>query len=143
MHLFVRLRGYKSDCFGEWHNLNPSGLPWHLFSGCGFAYLFYTSYMGSDATLLIAYEMLNFVMYLFLGFTLIILAMWYWYNRLKINYKIFLLASFKIYLTMFFSFVLLPYVYINIVNLFVSIAIFAAQARYLPFDNEEIARTNL
>ena len=58
------------------------------------------------------------------------MAGWYWYNKEKINYKIFLLGSFKIYLAFFLFLIQVPYEYLMITGNFVSIAIFCDQARY-------------
>jgi hypothetical protein len=58
------------------------------------------------------------------------MAVWYWFNKERINYKIFLLGSFQIYISVFLFFIPVPYPYLMIVGNFVSIAIFCGQARY-------------
>jgi len=59
-----------------------------------------------------------------------LMGVWYWYNRKKIDLRIFLIASFKIYLTFFLAFIQIPYVYLMTVGNFVSIAILAELMRY-------------
>ena len=68
--------------------------------------------------------------------SVMVMGVWYWYNRTKINNRIFLMASFKIYLTFFLSFILVPYSYLMITGVLVSIALFAEQARYITPQNK-------
>jgi hypothetical protein len=62
------------------------------------------------------------------------MAAWYWKNRLKIHPRVFMMVSFKIYLTLFLNFIQVPYIYLMITAAFVSIAIFAELCRYQPLD---------
>ncbi len=54
----------------------------------------------------------------------VLMGAWFWFNRKKINYKIFMLSSFKIYLAVFLFLIQVPYEYLMCVGNFVSIAIF-------------------
>jgi hypothetical protein len=64
----------------------------------------------------------------------------YWWKRHRIHPVIFLMSSFKIYLTLFLNFIQVPYIYLMITASFVSIAIFAELGRYEP-DNRGILTT--
>jgi hypothetical protein len=112
----------------EWNHLNDQHLPMHLYSGLGFAYLFYQKYLHTNLDR--AHQLLNMVLYISLFASMSLMCIWYWFNKNKIYYKIFLLVSFKIYLSLFYAFVHTPYAYIICTGNFVSLAIFAEQARY-------------
>lgn len=112
----------------EWKHFSSKPIPIHLYAGTGFAYLFYEKYSKTD--LVAGYNLFKSCFYLAIAVVLMILAVWYVFNRKKIHYKIFLLASFKIYLTVFLAFILVPYTYLMITANFVSIAILAEQSRY-------------
>jgi hypothetical protein len=126
-------RGYKyydQSALFEWGHMNENGYPGHLFSGTGFAYIFY--YKLSSLDLMQRIKMLQKThLFLSLGST-VVMGVWYWFNRKKINYRIFLSGSFKIYLTFFLAFIQVPYEYLMIVGNFVSIAMFCEQLRYKP-----------
>lgn len=124
---FTTIKGY-SNLSWEWGHVDDNGKPFHLFNGIGFAYLFYNKYKGTDY--MIGFQLLRKVFFIITISSILLMAIWYWFNKQKINYRIFLMASFKIYLTIFFSFMLVPYEYLMVVGNFVSIAIFAEQLRY-------------
>lgn len=120
---------YLRAAIGEWEHINPSnGKPYQLYSGSGFAHLFYEKLQ--DWRLEDAIKRLQKVHFLLTAGTSVILGIWYWFNRHKINNRIFLMASFKIYFTIFLAFIQVPYVYLMIVANFVSIALFTEQMRY-------------
>ena len=118
---------YKST-MGEWYHLNPQGLPYHLYAGNGFAYIFYEHYLHTNLEK--GFLLLKKVLFVSTFGSVFVMGVWYWFKKKHINYKIFLMASFKIYLTLFLGFILVPYSYLMITSVFVSIAIFAEQARY-------------
>lgn len=55
---------------------------------------------------------------------------WYWVSRKKIDAGVFLIASFKIYLTIFLAFIQIPYTYLMVTAIGVSIAMFAAMSNW-------------
>jgi len=126
--LYESFKDYESLPLHEWYHLDGNGLPCHLYAGTGFAHLFYEKYIHTD--LLTGYKLLKKIFYLSILFTLLAMGVWYWFNWKKIDNKIFFLASFKIYLSVFLAFILIPYMYLMLTANFVSIAIFAEQARY-------------
>jgi hypothetical protein len=121
--------GYRNISFNEWHNTNGGdSLPYHLYYGLGFAYLFYQKYLHTD--LLAGFILLRQVLFIATSSIVFLLGVLFWFIRSKINYRIFLIASFKIYLAIFLAFIMAPYLYLYITDVFVSIALFAEQARY-------------
>ncbi|RQO30887.1 hypothetical protein DBR32_09235 [Taibaiella sp. KBW10] len=125
-------KGYKHydiSALGEWKHLNIyTNKPFHLYSGHGIAFWFYER-KGFPIEMRLKY-LQKAHLFLCLGATAI-MGIWYWFKRTKINDKIFLMGSFKIYLAIFLFFIQVPYLYLMIVGLFVSIAIFFEQGRYL------------
>jgi hypothetical protein len=124
-------RGYKyydSSALGEWQHINPStGKPFHLFAGHGIAYKFYSLSNIPIGQRLKWLQKAHLICSL--GITLIS-GIWYWFNRKHIHHRIFLMGSFKLYLAVFLFFIQVPYLYLMIVSLFVSIAVFFEQSRY-------------
>lgn len=126
--LWSSLAGYGECGFGEWIHFNDADKPFHLYAGTGFAHLFFEN---SPPTYFYAgYSLLRTMMFIVPLAVTLLMGVWYWFNRKKIYYKIFLLASFKIYLSVFVAFLIVPYLYLSVSGLFVSIAILAEQGRY-------------
>ncbi len=123
------LNQYYRAAIGEWENLSIfTWKPYQLYAGTGFAHLFYESLQ--DWELADKIKRLQKVHFLVsIGIT-VVMGTWYWFNRKKIYPRIFLMASFKIYFTLFLAFIQVPYIYLMIVANFVSIAIFSEQMRY-------------
>jgi hypothetical protein len=126
--VFSALSSYSNGGIGEWLHNNSQGKPIHLYAGTGFAHLFYEKYPIKE--MYKGYKQLNQWMFILPFAVLLVMGVWYWFNRIRINYRIFLLASFKIYLSVFLAFVIVPYVYLSLTAIFVSVAIVAEQARY-------------
>lgn len=118
---------YTYAAGGEWQK------GYHLKAGTGLAFLISEKANGSIVDKIHLIQKIHLFGCLALTG---LMGAWYWFNRHKIHYKIFLLASFKIYLTFFLAFIQVPYIYLMIVGNFVSIAIFVECARY------RLARTN-
>jgi hypothetical protein len=130
---------YDKAASFEWTHLNDAGKPANLFAGTGFAYYFYTRFTHLDIperikllqrTHLIACLSVTFLM-----------GVWFWFKRNKINPKIFILGSFKIYLAVFLFLIQAPYEYLSCVSIFVSMAIFVEQLRYKVVDKPGAAIT--
>ncbi len=119
---------YSEAPFNEWQRLNLQQLPGQLFSGTGMAHLFYLKYVKTNPHA--GFVEIKKVIFIVSLSVLTLLGIWYWFCRKKINHRIFLLASFKIYLSVFLAFIVVPYLYLEVTAIFVSIAIFAEQARY-------------
>jgi hypothetical protein len=112
----------------EWQHLCDNGLPCNLFNGVGFAHLFYKQY--GQANFQIAFAVCRIVFFIASMGVCLLMGIWYWKYKTSIDHRIFLMASLKIYLSMFFAFMIVPYDYLMITGLFVSIALYAEQARY-------------
>ncbi|MBS1773093.1 MAG: hypothetical protein JST82_09535 [Bacteroidetes bacterium] len=124
-------RGYKyydKAAFGEWTHLDDKGFPYQLYNGTGFAHKFYDKLKHLDIAqrIKVAQQVHLFIS---LGICLV-MGIWYWFNRKRIDYKIFATASFKIYFCFFLAFIQVPYIYLMVVSSFVSITMYAEQLRY-------------
>ncbi len=120
---------YDRATLGEWQdNLNDDHMPNQLYAGTGFAHLFYESH--TDWQIADKIKQLKKVHVLLSTGICFIMGTWYWRNRKNIDNRIFLMASFKIYLAFFLAFIQVPYVYLMTVASFVSIAMFAEQFSY-------------
>lgn len=125
---YLGLKEHDSGTIGEWQHYNAEGLPMHLYSGVGFAHLVYENFQGFD--LMQKIKVIQKIHLAVSAGIVLLMGVWFWFNRKKIDHRIFLMGSLKIYLAIFLAFIQLPYVYLMIVGNFVSIAIFAEQARY-------------
>jgi hypothetical protein len=119
---------YKVPTLWEWKHLNDINYPMQLYAGCGFAYIFY--YKLAALPLEQRIEILHKVHLILCLSVTVIMGAWYWFNKNRIHYKIFLMGSFKIYISVFLAFIQIPYPYLMIVGNFVSVAIFCEQLRY-------------
>ncbi len=120
---------YDKAALGEWQHLNGAGKPYHLYAGNGMAYLFYEKLGHLDLVLRI--KALKTTHLLLSLLAVVACGLFYFLKRAKYeHYAIFLLASFKIYLTFFLQFIQVPYTYIIMVGCFVSLAVVAEQSRY-------------
>ena len=125
--LFRGFKYYDTGTYAEWTHIY-NGQPLHLFRGTGYAYFFYTRFPNLDVMSRI--KLLQRVE-LFSSLLLItLMGIWFWFNKHKINTRMFLISSFKIYLAVFLFLIQVPYEYLMCVGNFVSIAVFCEQARY-------------
>ena len=132
---FKSYKGYDVAALGEWSRENKDGKPLQLFAGTGFAYFFYTRL--THISIAARIKILQHMHLIFSLSVTILSGIWYWFKRNKINYKIFLAGSFKIYLAVFLFLIQVPYEYLMCVGNFVSIAIFCEQLRYKITDLAE------
>ena len=119
---------YDTGTLAEWTHLDKKGQPIHLFRGTGIAYYFYSHFPRLDVMGRI--KLLQKTQLVISLFTTIALGTWFWYKKDKINTRVFLMSSFKIYLAVFLFLIQVPYEYLMCVGNFISIAIFCEQARY-------------
>lgn len=112
----------------EWQHLCDNGLPCNLFNGVGFAHLYYDHY--GQVNYKAAFELCRLVLFIASISVCTIMGIWYWMHKNKVDYSIFLMASLKIYLSVFFACIIVPYDYLMISGLLVSIALYTEQARY-------------
>lgn len=117
-------RGYKYydvSALGEWENQGTPGMPYQLYNGHGFAHVFYErlAHLPLPARL---HALQRTHLIVCLG-AVALMGAYYLWRKPKVHR--FLLASFKIYLTLFLAFIQVPYTYLMVVGLFVSTAIFS------------------
>jgi len=125
---FAGYEHYSLAALGEWRSINYTIMkPYQLNTGVGIAYLFADTFHDN---LPLGLKLLQRLHLAFCLLTVLLLGLWYWKNRGKIPYAVFLLASFKIYLTVFLFFIQVPYIYLMAVANFISVAILAEQMRY-------------
>ena len=122
---------YQRAAIGEWQHLDKKGMPYSIYNGVGFAHLMYQK---EGISLEEKIKMLQKLDVLLCLSTVLLLGIWYWFNRNKIDYRIFMMGSFKIYLTIFLAFIQVPYIYLMVVSVFASIAIFSEQLAYKTTD---------
>jgi hypothetical protein len=121
------LRGFSSypiAAMGEWKGQAWQAAgdpPWQLFRGSGFAAWFYTLVPGDLVTkfTICRYTHLS----ISLGGALLAFGIWY-RNRNRIPHGILWVYSLKVYLTIFYAFMIVPYEYLWMVPSGFSIIIF-------------------
>lgn len=128
--LLATFKGYDGPAMFEWGHMNCRGYPMHLWSGTGFAYYIYTRYAALD--LLARIRLLQHIHFTGCCAITIMPGIWYWFNKDRIDYRLFLLGSFKLYISVFLFFIQVPYVYLMSVGNFITVALFCEQMRYKP-----------
>lgn len=119
---------YSIAAIGEWTSINYNIMkPQQLNMGVGIAFWFAEHYHHNPE---FGLKLLQRIQLIACLLTVVLMGAWYWRNRHTIHQRIFLLASFKIYLSVFLFFIQVPYIYLMVVANFVSIAIFSEQLRY-------------
>ncbi len=124
---------YTEAALGEWSRLEANGVPYHLNQGVGFARLFYLKlwhYTVPDRL----HSLQKAHLAICVGSTLLMGGAYYLLRK-RLHPRIFLLASFKIYLSLFLAFIQVPYIYLMITAVAVSIAIFAELGRWQETNN--------
>jgi hypothetical protein len=96
----------------------PDDTPDNLLQGLGFGVYFYEWFNLDIAGKLRMYKLAHLI--LSIG-TVIGLGIYYLKCKANINYKLFLLGSLKIYLVVFYNFIQIPFHYLYLVPVFVSI----------------------
>lgn len=126
------LLSYGNSGIAEWTHIDAvKQLPEHLTKGVGFAYFFYKI---PHIEIIKKIQLMQVVLFSLLLLFNIVMLIVYWKYRQQVNRKIFLLGSLKIYLTLFYTFIHVPYIYLYTVPLMISVgiifqlAIFSQQA---------------
>lgn len=112
------LAEYKIATLGEWSHGDDSGLPPQLFSGVGAASWFYTYGGGTLVDKIAALQRAHVLACVgVMG----IIAWLYYRFRHRLNYQIAALLGLKLYLTVFYTFLQIPYLYLTSLGLFISL----------------------
>jgi hypothetical protein len=112
---------YSRAGIGEWRHLDANGLPLHIFNGTGFASWVFKYKSGSIEERFTFLQKTHF--YLVLSTTLI-LSVIYWLKRKALDSGIYLAGAVKIYFSIFYGFIQVPYTYLFLVPVFYSVAVF-------------------
>jgi len=115
---------YSESALGEWQlkDFQQSGdKPVHLFRGIGFASFYYDFYPGNIEQKLHACKTHH--LWLSALCCLILIIIWIKKKHWQSNY-LFLFASLKIYLVFFYSFIQVPYIYLQLVPISISVILF-------------------
>ncbi len=122
--IFLRgVQTYTIAGIGEWKGQAwqaPGDKPFQLFRGTGLAAWFYNRSTGTVEEKLETFKTIHLVLSLS---TVLLLAVWYWLlgKKQRLYIPLVAAAALKIYLAVFYGFVLIPYVYLYIVPLISSI----------------------
>lgn len=122
------IRGFKyymSAAIGEWYPQGwqaPGSKPFHLFRGLGFAGAFYDFWPGALEDKLAATRKYHAIATFA---SAIIPALLYIFTKLKdkIDFRLFAIISFKLYVVIFFTFIHVPYSYLFVTSIFMSFVI--------------------
>lgn len=117
--LYQGYEHYSISGIAEWKHLRPNGLPWHILNGNGFAAWMYTFKSGSIEERFFLMQKIHLVL---VTTTVIVLLLVYFFQKTTIDYKWYTVCAIKIYLTVFYSFIQVPYTYLFLVPVMYSIA---------------------
>ncbi|MFC2114329.1 hypothetical protein ACFLRI_03170 [Bacteroidota bacterium] len=117
---------YTKAALDEWHPhtwQNENDKPFQLFRGIGFASWFYQSGKGTVEHRLELARKTHMILTIL---TALAMGLLYLYFRRKVPDRLYLLLSLKIYLVVFYAFIQVPYIYLQLVPIFVSTLIIAS-----------------
>ncbi|MCB0510650.1 MAG: hypothetical protein KDC82_07775, partial [Bacteroidetes bacterium] len=120
---FKGMQYYGDAAIGEWvlkAYQNTGEYPDHLGKGIGYAVYFYDFYPGSLEEKLLACRMTHLILSLLIGLALCIVFYW---KKGVWKSPFYLLLALKLYFIIFYSFIHVPYIYLQLVPLSISLAI--------------------
>lgn len=132
---------YTTAALGEWQHFNDEGLPYHLYNGIGLTNFFYRFAPGDLMARLTLVKQVQAVLLIVLTGAL---AVWYWRQRApRLDYRLFAVLSLKLYFAVFCAFVQVPYAYLALVGISLSVwvALLVAGARPAGDFSAPAART--
>ncbi|MFC5270802.1 hypothetical protein [Adhaeribacter terreus] len=101
---------YSGAAVGEWLHMNDKGQPMHLYNGIGLA-VYFNKFL--DWELADRIRALRNTM-IFMALLTVAVSGWVYVKyRTRIDYRIFLLISLKLYLSIFYAFMQVPYIYLT------------------------------
>lgn len=119
--LYDGYKYYSVSGLGEWQHLDGNGLPIHILNGNGLVAWVYTFKKG---TIEDKFAFMHVVHLSFVFLTVAGLFVYYWLKRAALNAKWYIIGALKIYLTVFYGFIQVPYTYLFLVPVLYSIAVF-------------------
>lgn len=128
-HIFINGYNYHTKAaLLEWmHDLEKNNGSANLFNGLGLTPFAFKFLPGNEAHILTLYKVVHLVA---CSLCVLILGFLYYRNRGKYSLHVFLLFSFKVYLTIFYVFIQIPYKYLFLVPYFVSVCLLGAAFRH-------------
>lgn len=114
---------HTNAAFASWELMpwqQPNERPFALYKGLGFGWWFYENLDGALADKVNAYRYFHAAAS---GGTVLLMSFLFWRLRNRIDYRIFLLGSFKIYLVIFYNFIQIPFGYLFMVPIILSLPI--------------------
>lgn len=114
---------HTTAAFASWELMpwqQPHELPFALYKGLGFGWWFYENLDGDLVEKVNAYRFFHAAAS---GGVILLLGLLFWRIRNNIDYRIFLLGSFKIYLVIFYNFIQIPFGYLFMVPIILSLPI--------------------
>jgi hypothetical protein len=101
---------YSGAAVGEWLHMNDKQQPMHLYNGIGLAVYFHKFLDWELAERIRALRLTMIVM----SVLTVLASGWvYLKYRKRIDYRLFLLISLKLYLSVFYAFMQVPYIYLT------------------------------
>lgn len=129
--IFMRGYNYHSEGAIQAWKVMPwqeaGEMPFTLYKGLGFAWVYYENYAGELADKVDAYRFLHLILSIS---CIAILSLLFFKIKNKIDYRIFLLGSLKIYLVIFYNFIQIPFGYLFLVSIFISLPMLALILMY-------------
>ncbi|MEM9990645.1 MAG: hypothetical protein AAF738_02715 [Bacteroidota bacterium] len=120
--IFIKGYDYHSAAaFHAWKVMpwqKAGELPFHLYNGLGLGWTFYENWEGTLLEKVDAYRDLHKVVSLAVP---VLFGILYWNIKAQIDYRLFLLCSFKVYLVVFYNFIQIPFSYLFLVPILFSI----------------------
>lgn len=114
---------YTEAALGEWTAQewqSEGSKPFHLFRGIGFASFYYDFYQGELQDKLTALKNTHLILSLL---TITLCGLLFIRFKKFIDYRLYSLLSLKIYFVFFYSFIQVPYIYLFIIPVFLSMII--------------------
>lgn len=123
----IFLQGYNyhtNAAYYEWlHDLQGFGGEVYVYNGLGFSSYAMKFFPGNLQSKILLYKNVHFIACIL---TVALLGWFYIRNRSKYELRAFLLFSFKVYITVFYAFIQIPYKYLFFVPMAISAALFVA-----------------
>lgn len=120
---------YHASMLGEWNAARGNNF-WHMGNGLGFTRYIFALFPDKGAEeLMDIYSRFHLTL---LAITIAGLILFYYRRKANIAYRDYLLFSFKIYLTVFYIFIPMPYKYLYLVPVAVSAALLTDIGRRKP-----------
>lgn len=122
----IFMKGYQyhsAAALAEWNAQSwqqPGDKPFQLFRGLGFAGFFYDQSSGTIEEKLYKYRIVHLALS---SVTVLLLTALFYLKRKQLDWRIFSIASLKISLAVFYSFIQIPYDYLFLTVIYLSIPI--------------------